>query len=132
MEKIKGPKVHSLVVQDDNHQYQKYKYKDKRKTHAHLKKEGYSKPFIDSSKSKGGKGRKGEKCTYFHKGFHPESTCMHKKIDLTTQILQKKNLGDCIPEGSKKKNTKYQNPKKENSSHALIAIKSCPDAWIID
>jgi hypothetical protein len=50
-----------------------------------------------------------------------------------TQILHQNNLGDCIPEGAKKKkNPKYQNPKKGNSSHALIAISSSLDAWIID
>jgi hypothetical protein len=58
-----------------------------RKAHANPKKEGYSKPFNDASGSKGGKGRKGEKCTYFHKGFHQESACIQKKIDLMTQIL---------------------------------------------
>jgi hypothetical protein len=87
MGKIKGPNVHALTMQDDNHQYQKYKYKYKIKSHANLKKEGYSKPFTDASRSKGGKGRKGEKCTYCHKGFHPESTSMQKKIDLMNQTL---------------------------------------------
>ena len=48
------------------------------KEHENLKKEGYSKPFNDASGSKGVKGRKGEKCTYFHKGFHPEYACMNK------------------------------------------------------
>ena len=71
MGKIKGPKVYTLTVKDGIHQYQKYKYKYKMKSHENPKKEGYSKPFIDASRSKGGKGRKGEKCTYFHKGFHP-------------------------------------------------------------
>jgi hypothetical protein len=64
MGKIKGQKAHALTVQDgSSHQYKKYKYKYKRKSHANLKKEGYSKPFNDASGSKGGKGRKGEKCT---------------------------------------------------------------------
>jgi hypothetical protein len=77
MGKIKGPKAHSLTTQDGSgHQYQKSKEKGKRKAHENLKKEWYSKPFNDASGSKGGKGRKGEKCTYFHKGFHPESACM--------------------------------------------------------
>jgi hypothetical protein len=77
MGKIKGPKVHALVVQDgSNHPNQKSKEKDKRKSHANSKKEGYSKPFNDASGSKGGKGRKKEKCTYFHKGLHSYSTCM--------------------------------------------------------
>jgi hypothetical protein len=133
MGKIKGPKVHALTVQyGSGHQYHKSKYKYKRKSHANPKKEGYSKPFNDASGSKGGKGRKGEKCTYFHKGFHPESTCMQKKIDLMTQILQQNNLGDRIPEGAKKKKPEDQNPKKGNSSHALISINSSLDAWIID
>jgi hypothetical protein len=77
MGKIKGPKAHALTVQDGSgHQYHKYKYKDKSKAHANLKKEGYSKPFTDAYGSKGRKVRKGEKCTYCHKGFHPEYTCM--------------------------------------------------------
>jgi hypothetical protein len=77
MGKIKGRKVHALIVHDHSgHKNNKYKDKDKRKAHVNLKKEGYSKPFNDVVGSKGGKGRKGEKCTYFHKGFHPESACM--------------------------------------------------------
>ena len=70
---IKGPKVHALTMNDGSHKYQKSKDKDKQKPHAHTKKEGYTKPFTDASRSKGEKGRKGEKCTYCHKGFHPES-----------------------------------------------------------
>jgi hypothetical protein len=57
---------------------------------------------------------------------------MQKKIDLMSQILQQKNLGYCIPEGAKKKKTEDPNSKKGNSSHALIAINSSRDAWIID
>jgi hypothetical protein len=132
MGKIKGPKVHALTVQDGSHQYQKYKDKGKRKSHENLKKEGYSKPFTNAFRSKGEKGRKGEKCTNCHKGFHSKSTSMKKKIDLMTQILQQKNLGYCIPKGAKKKKLEDENPKKGNSSHALIAINSSLDAWIID
>jgi hypothetical protein len=132
MGKIKGPKVHALTVQDGIHQYHKSKYKDKKKSHAHPKKEGYTKPFINASGSKGGKGRKGEKCTYCHKGFHLESTCMQKQIDLMSRILQQNNLGDRILEGDKKKKPEDLNPKKGNSSHALIAINSSSNAWIVD
>jgi hypothetical protein len=133
MGKIKGPKVHALTVQDGNdHRYKKSKDKGKRKSHANMKREGHSKPFNDASKSKGGKGRKGEKCTYFHKGFHPEYACMQKQIYLMTQILYKNNLGDRILEGANKKKPEDQNPKKGNCSHALITITSSPDAWITD
>jgi hypothetical protein len=129
---IKGPRVHALIVHDGSHKYHKSKYKDKWKSHAHLKKEGYTKPFTDASGSKGEKGRKFEKCTYCHKGFHSESTCMKKNIYMMSQILQQNNLGDRIPKGVKKKKPKDMNSKKGNSSHALISINSSPDAWIVD
>jgi hypothetical protein len=61
MGKIKGPKAHELAVQEVSQKYKNYKYKDKWKYHAHLKKEGYTKPFTNASGSKGEKGRKGEK-----------------------------------------------------------------------
>jgi hypothetical protein len=129
MEKIKGPKVHALVVQDgSSHQNQKSKNKDKRKAHENPKKEGYSKPFNDSSGSKRAKVTKGEKCTYCHKGFHLEYPCRQKQIDQMDQILQQNNLGYHIPEGSKNNNIEDQNPKKGNSSHALISINSSHNA----
>jgi hypothetical protein len=132
MGKIKVPKAHELTVQYGSQKYQKYKDKDKWKSHAHPKKEGYSKPFIDASRSKGEKGRKGEKCTYYHKGFHSEFAFMKIQIDLMSQILQQNNLGDRIPEGAKKKKPEDLNSKKGNSSHALISINSSPADWIID
>jgi hypothetical protein len=49
---IKGPKVHALTVQDGRQKYHKSKDNDKQKSHAHLKKEGYTKPFTDASRSK--------------------------------------------------------------------------------
>jgi hypothetical protein len=67
-----------------------------------------------------------------HKGFHSKSACMKKKIDLMSQILQQNNLGDHIPEGAKKKKLEDMNSKKDSSRHALIAINSSLDAWIID
>jgi hypothetical protein len=82
-----------------SHKYQKSKDKYKWKAHAHLNKEGYTKPFTDASRSKGEKGKKGEKCTYCHKGFHSESTCMQNQIDIMSQIIQQKTLGYHIPLG---------------------------------
>jgi hypothetical protein len=129
---IKGPRAHALTVHDGNYKHHKYKDKYKWKSHAHLKKEGYTKPFTNASGSKGEKGRKGEKSTYCHKGFHSESACMKKQIDMMSQIIQKNNLGDCILEGAKKKKIEYSNSKKGNYSHALISINSSLDTWIID
>jgi hypothetical protein len=67
--------------------YQKYKDKCKCKSHAHPKKEWYTKPFTDAFGSKEEKGRKRGKCSYYRKGFHTEYACMQKKIDLMSQIL---------------------------------------------
>jgi hypothetical protein len=58
--------------------------------------------------------------------------CIHKHIYLMTQILHQNNLGDHIPKDAKKKKTKDQKPKKGNSIHALIAINSSPNDWIVD
>jgi hypothetical protein len=49
-----------------------------------------------------------------------------------TQIIHQNNLGYRHPEGAKKKKPEDQNPKKGNSSHALIAMNSSLDAWIVD
>jgi len=68
MGKIKGSKAHALAVHDGSHNpKQRFKSKDKGKAHANPKKEGNTKPFNDSSRSKGEKGKKWEKCTYFEK-----------------------------------------------------------------
>jgi hypothetical protein len=56
---------------------------------------------------------------------------MQKQIDMMSQIIQQKNLGDGIPKGAKKKNPADPNSKKANSSHALISINSSLDAWIV-
>jgi hypothetical protein len=105
---MKDPKSHALTMHDgkgsSNH---KSKKKRKELLHPESKKEGYSKPFKDSSGSKyssnsKGKKKKGKKCTYCNKPNHEESTCMKKHIDLMTHVLQKKNLVNFILEGVKK------------------------------
>jgi hypothetical protein len=55
-------------------------------------KEGYSKPFNNSSGSKDSsyskKKKNGKQFTYYNKLNHEESTCMKKQIDLMAQALQ--------------------------------------------
>jgi hypothetical protein len=46
-----------------------------------------------------------------------------KKIDIMAHVLQKNNLGNFIPKGSKKKKEEYHAPKKGNH-HSLVAINS--------
>eukprot|EP00253_Pinus_taeda_P006200 PITA_06200 len=139
MGKIKPSKAHALAVHDSSHNkhhrsdssQKNQQKKDKGKAHSHPKKEGYTKPFNDSSGSRNEKGKKGNRCTYSQRGFHPESSCMKKQIDQMTEILQKHNLGDHIPQGAKKKTEDLPHGR-GNNFHALVAINSSPDAWIID
>jgi hypothetical protein len=120
---MKDPKAHALTMHDG-----KGSSKQNRK-------EGYSKPFNDSSGSKDSsdskKKKKGKQCTYCNKPNHEESTCMKKQIDLMAHALQQNNLGNFIPEGVKKQKEEDHAPKKGNH-HALVAINSSSDSWIID
>jgi hypothetical protein len=66
---MKDPKAHALTMNDG---------KGSSKQNG---KEGYSKPFNDSSGSKDSsdsKKKKGKQCTYWNKPNHEESTCMKK------------------------------------------------------
>jgi hypothetical protein len=134
---MKDPKAHAVTMHYGKGSYnQKSKKKRKELLHPESKKEEYSKPFKDSSGSKDssnskGKKKKGKQCTYCNKPNHEESTCMKKHIDLMTQVLQRNNLGDFIPKGSKKKKEE-DHASKRGKNHALVAINSSYDSWIID
>jgi hypothetical protein len=133
---MKDPKAHALTMHDGKGPYnQKSKHKRKELLHPESKNEGYSKPFKDSSSSKDSSNSKGKKkkgkYTYCNKPNHEESTCIKKKIDLMKQVLQRNNLGNFIPEGSKKNKEEDHAPKKGNQ-HALVAINSSSNSWIID
>ena len=56
---------------------------------------------------------------------------MKKTIDLMAQVLQQNNLEECIPENAKKKSVDKP-PNDRGKAHALVAISSSPEAWIID
>jgi hypothetical protein len=120
---MKDPKAHALTMQDG-----KGSFKPNNK-------EGYSKSFNDYSGSKDSSDsknkRKGKQCTYCNKLNHEESTCMNKQIDLMAHALQQNNLGNFIPKGVKKQKEEDLDPKKGNH-HALVAINSSFDSWIID
>jgi hypothetical protein len=79
----KGPNSHALVVHERNiTSNSKSKKKGNGKVHAEPKKEGHSKPFDDSSSSKGVKGKKeNTKCVYCNHVYHLEFACRKKKID---------------------------------------------------
>jgi hypothetical protein len=134
MGNIKGPKVHALTVQDGrvidiininiNTKEISIKYEEGRK--------GTQNPSTMPPDPKVEREEKGRNEHIVIKDSIQNLHVCRKMIDLMTQILHKNNLGDCIPEGAKKKNPEDHNPKKGNSIHALIAINSSPDAWIVD
>ena len=91
---IKPSKDQYLVARDS-----KVNSKYKKKSKNPLDQKGdKSKSQEDSSNSKKNnfqnkKGkREGSKCAYCGKGFHPESSCMKKQIDMLTQLLEKNNI----------------------------------------
>ena len=46
----------------------------------------------DPPKEKENKGKEKTKCTYFHKGWHLESSCVNTNIDHMAQLLEKNNI----------------------------------------
>jgi hypothetical protein len=63
----------------------------------------------------------------------PLGICMNaKKNRSDVSNTSEKQAWRSNPEGAKKKKSEDPNSKKDNSSHALIAINSFPDAWIVD
>ena len=93
MDTIKPSKDQTLVVGDS-----KVDSKGKKKVKKPLgQKRDQSKSHEESSNSKKKnshkKRRRGEmsKCVYYGKGFHPESSCMKKQIDMT-QLMEEKHL----------------------------------------
>ena len=81
-----------------------------------------------NSKKKKGKGE-GSKCTYCGKGFHPESSCMKKQIDMLNQFMEKNNVS--LPDATNKKEGGYSFKDKERV-HALIARTVRSPSFIIN
>ena len=57
-------------------------------------------------------------CTYRAKGYHPKISCMKKKIDMLTQLLENHNIS--LLEGAKKKESASNIEDKERF-HAVVA-----------
>ena len=69
------------------------------------------------------------KCSYCSKGNQSESSCMKKKIDMLTQLLEKNGIS--LPERSKKREGGSSSDDRERV-HALVAGTSCSPNFIID
>ena len=77
------------------------------------------------------KKNKGEmsKCAYCSKGYHHESYCMKKQIDMLTQLQEKNNIS--LPDCSKKREGGSNSEEKERV-HALVSSTSSSPSFIID
>ena len=75
---IKIPRENALTMHDVDQKCHKSKDKDKRRSHAHPKKEGYTKPFTDASRSKWEKGRNA--CIFTKDSIGNPHACKKKQI----------------------------------------------------
>ena len=77
------------------------------------------------------KKKKGEmsRCAYCSKGYHPESSCMKKQIDMLTQLLEKNNI--FLPDFSKKRE-EGSNSEDRERVHDLVSGTSSTPSFIID
>ena len=99
---IKPSKYQALVAGDlkvDSKSKKKYKkpHEQKRDKSKSQEEPSGSKKNFQKKKNKG----EVSKCTYCSKGYHPENSCMKKKIDMLTQLLEKNNIS--LPNLSKKR-----------------------------
>ena len=73
------------------------KLSDKKKSEKHKSSEGATNPPKEKEK----RGKEKAKCSYCHKGWHLESSCMKKTIDTMAQLLEKNNI--LVPDSARKR-----------------------------
>ena len=102
------------------------KLPDKKKSEKPKSSEG----DLNPPREKENKGKEKAKCTYFHKGWHPESSCMKKNIDTMAQLLEKNNIP--VPDSARKKDDNSSSSKGKEKCHALVEGTSNSSSFIID
>ena len=115
---IKHSKDQDLVARDsrvDSKRKKKYKKPPEQKRDKNKSQED-----PQGSKKKKNKGEM-RKCAYYSKGYHLESSCMKKHIDMLTQLLEKNNISltDCS-----KKREGGSNSEDRERVHALVTSTS--------
>ena len=81
-----------------------------------------------SKKNPQKKKNKGEmrKCAYCSKGNHPKISCMKKKIDMLTELLEKNGIS--LPDSSKKREGGSNSEDRERNMHWLLAHQAHLDS----
>ena len=111
---VGGPKV-------ENH-------KGKQKDESPVEKEYSNEPSGLKRSKKNGKGK--TLCSYYGRGFHPESSCMRRTIDETLLLLKKHNL--IVPGSARKADHREETKEHEETCHALKARCSTTHSFLID
>ena len=101
------------------------KQQEKKKQEKTKYSDGVSNPSKDKEKKK----KEKKKYTYYRKGWHLESACMKKTIDMMVKHLEKNNIP--LPECTRKKEEGSSSENKDRC-HALVLGSSGSSSFIID
>ena len=85
---------------------------------------------MNPPKDKDKKGKEKTKCTYFHKGWHPERSCMKNTIDTMARLLEKNNI--LVPDSTRKMDGTSSSNESKEKCHALVAGTSNYSYFSID
>ena len=95
-----------------------------------LEKHKSSDASSNPSKEKDNKGKGKVKCTYCHKGWHIESSCMKNTIETMEQLLERNNIP--VLDSARKKDVNYSSNESKEKCHALVESTSNSSSFVID
>ena len=98
--------------------------KGKQKNEPLVEKEQSDQPSGSRRSKKNGKGK--ILCSYYGRGFHPESSCMRRTIDEMVVLLEKHNI--IVPASIRKANHREETKERDEICHALKASCSTTHA----
>ena len=121
---IRSSKDHALVAGGPKVVNDKGKKKDE----SPMEKEQSNEPSSSKRSKKNEKGK--TLCSYRGRGFHPESSCMRRTIDVMTILLEKHNI--TVPIGTRKAGHREETEEHDERFHALKARYSITHSFLID
>ena len=124
-------KIKTCFLEDPKLRMQKgIKIKEKKKFDPPKQKEKYRQLDEPSGSRKNKqKGKENIRCSYYGRGFHPESSCMKRTIYQMDLLLEKDNIN--LLEGARKKDNQDRNNQPERG-HALMENVLKPRYILID
>ena len=102
--------------------------KGKQKKNPPVEKEQSYQPSSSRISKKNGKGK--TLCSYYGRGFHPESSSMRRTIDEMVVLLEKHNI--IVHAGARKAGHREEIEQHDERCHALMASCSTTHAFLID